>query len=93
MLMATGRPSAVARKCSFDPIDFSLADVGLPALGAIAELHGGESGAGALRIAGRRQVEAFARLDAIMSTGNQSPSVRATDIVLDTMRKGRRASS
>ena len=34
-----------------------------------------------------RQVEAFARLDAIMSTGNQSPSVRAADIVLETMRK------
>jgi lipid-A-disaccharide synthase len=39
----------------------------------------------------RQQVEAFARLDAIMSTGNQSPSVRAADIVLATMRKGRRA--
>jgi lipid-A-disaccharide synthase len=39
----------------------------------------------------RRQLEAFARLDAIMSTGNDSPSVRAADIVLATMRKGRRA--
>lgn len=38
----------------------------------------------------RRQVEAFAQLDTIMSTGNQSPSVRAADIVLATMRKGRR---
>ena len=35
----------------------------------------------------RRQVEAFARIDAIMSTGNQPPSVRAADIVLATMRK------
>ena len=40
----------------------------------------------------RRQSEAFARLDAIMSTGDQSPSVRAADIVLATMRKSRRAS-
>jgi lipid-A-disaccharide synthase len=38
----------------------------------------------------RQQVEAFARLDAIMSTGNASPSVRAADIVLETMRKSRR---
>ena len=37
----------------------------------------------------RRQVEAFARLDAIMSIGNQPPSVRAADIVLATMRKAR----
>ncbi|WP_136624161.1 lipid-A-disaccharide synthase [Bradyrhizobium centrolobii] len=37
----------------------------------------------------RQQVEAFARLDAIMSTGNKSPSVLAADIVLATMRKGR----
>jgi lipid-A-disaccharide synthase len=37
-----------------------------------------------------RQVEAFARLDAIMSTGAASPSVRAADIVLATMRKARR---
>jgi lipid-A-disaccharide synthase len=36
-----------------------------------------------------KQVEAFAGLDAIMSTGNQPPSVRAADIVLATMRKGR----
>jgi lipid-A-disaccharide synthase len=40
----------------------------------------------------RRQSEAFARLDAIMSTGDQPPSVRAADIVLATMRKSRRAS-
>jgi lipid-A-disaccharide synthase len=38
----------------------------------------------------RRQAEAFARIDAIMSTGNQSPSVRAADIVLATLRKSRR---
>jgi lipid-A-disaccharide synthase len=38
----------------------------------------------------RRQLEAFARLDSIMSTGNRSPSVRAADIVLATMRKARR---
>jgi lipid-A-disaccharide synthase len=37
-----------------------------------------------------RQVEAFAQLDTIMSTGNKSPSVLAADIVLATMRKGRR---
>ncbi|WP_426615956.1 lipid-A-disaccharide synthase [Bradyrhizobium sp. McL0616] len=40
----------------------------------------------------RRQVEAFAELDTIMSTGNKSPSVLAADIVLATMRKGRRTS-
>jgi lipid-A-disaccharide synthase len=34
----------------------------------------------------RRQVEAFARLDTIMSTGQKSPSVRAADIVLATLR-------
>jgi len=39
----------------------------------------------------RQQVEAFATLDVKMSTGNISPSVRAADIVLATMRKGRRA--
>ena len=37
----------------------------------------------------RRQVEAFARIDKIMSTGNQPPSVRAADIVLATLRKSR----
>jgi len=38
-----------------------------------------------------RQVEAFAGIDAIMSTGNAPPSVRAADIVLATMRKTRQA--
>jgi lipid-A-disaccharide synthase len=38
----------------------------------------------------RRQVEAFAKIDAILSTGNQPPSARAADIVLATMRKSRR---
>jgi len=38
----------------------------------------------------QRQVEAFARLDAIMSTG-QPPSVRAADIVLATLRKSRQS--
>ncbi|MFB9267941.1 lipid-A-disaccharide synthase [Bradyrhizobium erythrophlei] len=37
----------------------------------------------------QRQLEAFATLDAKMSTGNQPPSVRAADIVLATM--GRRS--
>ncbi len=37
----------------------------------------------------QRQVEAFAKIDAIMSTGNQPPSVRAADIVLATLRKAR----
>jgi lipid-A-disaccharide synthase len=40
----------------------------------------------------RRQVDAFARLDAIMSTGNATPSTRAADIVLAAMRKSRRPS-
>jgi lipid-A-disaccharide synthase len=39
----------------------------------------------------QRQVEAFARIDDIMSTGHQSPSVRAADIVLSMMRRPRRA--
>jgi lipid-A-disaccharide synthase len=39
----------------------------------------------------RRQVEAFARLDKIMSTGKQPPGVRAADIVLATLRKARGA--
>jgi lipid-A-disaccharide synthase len=39
----------------------------------------------------RRQVEAFAKIDTIMSTGHQPPSVRAADIVLATMRKARRS--
>jgi lipid-A-disaccharide synthase len=38
----------------------------------------------------RRQLEAFAKLDSIMSTGERSPSVRAADIVLATMRRSRR---
>jgi lipid-A-disaccharide synthase len=38
----------------------------------------------------RRQVEAFTKLDAIMSTGNAPPSARAADIVLAAMRKARR---
>ncbi len=38
----------------------------------------------------RRQVEAFARIDSIMSTGDQPPSVRAADIVLGMLRKTRR---
>jgi lipid-A-disaccharide synthase len=40
----------------------------------------------------RRQVEAFAKIDRIMSTGDQPPSARAADIVLAVMRKARRAS-
>jgi lipid-A-disaccharide synthase len=39
----------------------------------------------------RKQLEAFAKIDAILSTGNQPPSVRAADIVLAEMRKTRRA--
>jgi lipid-A-disaccharide synthase len=35
----------------------------------------------------RRQVDAFSRIDAVMATGHKSPSVRAADIVLATMRK------
>jgi lipid-A-disaccharide synthase len=38
----------------------------------------------------RRQVEAFARIDAIMSTGDRPPSTRAADLVLATMRNSRR---
>jgi lipid-A-disaccharide synthase len=40
----------------------------------------------------RKQLEAFAKIDRIMSTGNQPPSARAADIVLATMRKARRTS-
>jgi len=40
----------------------------------------------------RRQIEGFAKIDQIMSTGNQSPSARAADIVLATLRKSRRPS-
>ena len=39
----------------------------------------------------QRQVDAFAKIDSIMSTGSASPSVRAADIVLSTMRKSRRS--
>ena len=39
----------------------------------------------------RQQVEAFAGIGEIMSTGNQPPSVRAADIVLATLRKSRGA--
>ncbi len=35
----------------------------------------------------RRQAEAFAKIDAIMSTAGQPPSARAADIVLATLRK------
>ena len=35
----------------------------------------------------RRQVDAFARIDTIMATGHRSPSVRAAEIVLATLRK------
>lgn len=38
----------------------------------------------------RKQIEAFAKIDQLMSTGNQPPSARAADIVLATMRKARR---
>jgi lipid-A-disaccharide synthase len=37
----------------------------------------------------RRQLEAFAGIDAIMSTGDRPPSVRAADIVLATLRRSR----
>jgi lipid-A-disaccharide synthase len=40
----------------------------------------------------RRQIEAFAKIDAIMSTGKEPPSVRAADIVLATLRKARGSS-
>jgi lipid-A-disaccharide synthase len=39
----------------------------------------------------RRQIEAFTRLDALMSTGELPPSARAADIVLATLRKVRGA--
>src|SRR5579871_4878931 len=38
----------------------------------------------------RRQLEAFGKIDGIMSTGNQPPSVRAADIVLAMLRKSRK---
>ncbi len=37
----------------------------------------------------RRQLAAFTEIDAIMSTGNQPPSVRAADVVLASLRKSR----
>jgi lipid-A-disaccharide synthase len=37
----------------------------------------------------RRQVEAFAGIDRIMTTGDQPPGVRAADIVLATLRQAR----
>jgi lipid-A-disaccharide synthase len=40
----------------------------------------------------RRQLAAFARMDGIMSTGNESPSVRAAGIVLAALRKSRKSS-
>lgn len=39
----------------------------------------------------RRQLEAFARLDTIMATGSQSPSVRAAEIVLETLQRARKS--
>jgi lipid-A-disaccharide synthase len=38
----------------------------------------------------RKQLEAFAKIDQILSTGSLPPSARAADIVLATMRKARR---
>jgi len=38
----------------------------------------------------RSQIEAFARLDAIMSVGTTTPSVKAAAIVLDVAQRGRR---
>jgi lipid-A-disaccharide synthase len=40
----------------------------------------------------QRQIEAFAAIDKVMSTGNQPPGVRAADIVLATLRKSRQPS-
>jgi lipid-A-disaccharide synthase len=37
-----------------------------------------------------RQLDAFGKIDAIMAAGKASPSISAADIVLATMRKGRR---
>jgi lipid-A-disaccharide synthase len=39
----------------------------------------------------QRQLEAFARIGDIMSTGNERPSIRAANIVLATLRKSRSA--
>jgi lipid-A-disaccharide synthase len=38
----------------------------------------------------KKQIDGFAKIDTIMSTGDSPPSVRAADIVLATIRKGRR---
>jgi lipid-A-disaccharide synthase len=38
----------------------------------------------------RRQLEAFGKIDGILSTGSQPPSARAADIVLSTMWQARR---
>jgi lipid-A-disaccharide synthase len=40
----------------------------------------------------QRQLSAFARIDDIMSTGDQLPSVRAAEIILAMLRKSRRTS-
>lgn len=37
----------------------------------------------------RKQLEAFARLDAIMEIGSAAPSIKAADIVLEVARRGR----
>jgi lipid-A-disaccharide synthase len=39
----------------------------------------------------RRQLDAFARLDAIMAIGSQSPSASAADIILATLQKPRKS--
>ena len=39
----------------------------------------------------RRQVEAFATLDAIMEIGSRAPAARAADIVLGSLRRPERA--
>ena len=35
----------------------------------------------------RRQIDAFARLDTIMATGEQSPSAKAAEVVMATLRR------
>ena len=35
----------------------------------------------------RRQIDAFARLDAIMEIGSRAPAARAADVVLATLRR------
>jgi lipid-A-disaccharide synthase len=39
----------------------------------------------------QRQLDAFARIDKLMSTGNEPPSVRAAEVVLPMLRKSREA--